>query len=132
MPGDKLVGFITRGFGVSVHKSDCPNVSLSRKNEENLSRWVRAEWEKTEGNAQTSYEAHISIQVEDGIGVIADISLALADMKVSISQINTQTTKDGAFINVHVGCKNTSHFDAIVSRLRSIRSVISVSRGFLN
>ena len=133
LPGDKLVGFITRGFGVSVHKSDCPNVSLSRKNEENLSRWVRAEWEKTDDNPQLRYEALISIQVEDGIGVIAEISLALADMKVSISQINTQINKGGAtFINVHVGCKNTSHFDAIVARLRSIKSVISVSRGFSN
>ncbi len=133
LPGDKLVGFITRGFGVSVHKSDCPNVSISRRNEENLSRWVRAEWEKTVDNPQVRYEALISIQVEDGIGVIAEISLALADMKVSISQINTQINKGGAtFINVHVGCKNTSHFDAIVARLRSIKSVISVSRGFSN
>ncbi len=133
LPGDKLVGFITRGFGVSVHKFDCPNVSISRRNEENLSRWVRAEWEKADDNPQVRYEALISIQVEDGIGVIAEISLALADMKVSISQINTQINKGGAtYINVHVGCKNTSHFDAIVSRLRSIKSVISVSRGFSN
>ena len=130
MPGDKLVGFVTRGFGVSVHKSDCPNVALSRKNEDNLSRWVRAEWERTE-EISGSYEALIQILVEDGIGVIAEISMMLADMKVSISQINTQTNKDGgAIINVHIGCKNTSHFDSIVSRLRSIKSVISVSRGF--
>ena len=131
LPGDNLVGFITRGFGVSVHKSDCPNVSLSRKNEENLSRWVRAEWEKSEDISDARYEALICIQVEDGIGVIADISVTLADMKVSISQINTQSIKGGgAYINVHVGCKNTAHFDAIVSRLRSIKSVVSVSRGF--
>ena len=130
LPGDKLIGFITRGFGVSVHKSDCPNVAISRKNEENLSRWVNAEWEKTE-NITGSYEAHLQILVEDGIGVIAEISMMLADMKVSISQINTQTNKEGgAVINLHIGCKNTSHFDSIVSRLRSIKSVISVSRGF--
>ena len=133
LPGDSLIGFITKGYGVSIHKSDCPNVSISRKNEENLSRWVRAEWEKADNASSTSYEAHISIEVEDGIGVIAEISLALADMKVSISQINTQTGKNGTgIINIHVGCKNTSHFDSIVSRLRSIKSVISVSRGFSN
>ena len=133
LPGDKLVGFITRGFGVSVHKSDCPNVSLSRKNEENLSRWVRAEWESAESNPAVVYEARIQLIVEDRIGVFAEISAALADMKVSISQLNTQSYKDGqVVINVHVACRSTSHFDSIVSRLRSIRSVISVSRGFSN
>ncbi len=133
LPGDKIVGFITRGFGVSIHKSDCPNVSSSRKNEENLSRWVRAEWEQEDPTAKSTeiYEAHLQIMAEDRIGVLAAISMALADMKVSISQINTQPQKNGAIaINIHVGCKSTSHYESIVSRLRSISSVISVTRGF--
>ena len=133
LPGDKIVGFITRGFGISVHKTDCPNVAASRKNEDNLSRWVSAEWE-TLGNSSHSneiYEATLQVIVEDGIGVIASISMALADMKVSISAINTQTLKNGdVSITLVVGCKNTSHYDAIVSRLRSLKSIISVTRGF--
>ncbi|MBQ8690128.1 MAG: bifunctional (p)ppGpp synthetase/guanosine-3',5'-bis(diphosphate) 3'-pyrophosphohydrolase [Clostridia bacterium] len=134
LPGDKIVGFITRGFGVSIHKSDCPNVSSSRKNEENLARWVRAEWEKPDpqpGQNTGIYEALIQIIAEDSIGVLAAISMALADMKVSISQINTQPQKNGdMMINLHIGCKSTSHYDSIVSRLRSIPTVISVTRGF--
>jgi GTP pyrophosphokinase len=131
LPGDKIVGFVTRGFGVSIHKSDCPNVSLSRRNEENLSRWVRAEWEKSNVEQTSSYEALLQIVVEDQIGVIAAISLALADMKVSISQIYTQSLKGGGvIINLHVACKSTSHYESIVSRLRSIPSIISVTRGF--
>ena len=131
LPGDKIVGFITRGFGVSIHKTDCPNVSQSRRNEENLSRWVKAEWEKSAGDSTASYEAFIQVMVEDKIGVIASISIALADMKVSISQINTQIQKNGMVaINIYVGCKSTSHFDAIVAKLRSIPTVISVNRGF--
>ena len=133
LPGDKIVGFITRGFGISVHKSDCPNVAASRKNEDNLSRWVSAEWETLGNSAHSNeiYEATLQVIVEDGIGVIASISMALADMKVSISQINTQTLKNGdVSITLVVGCKNTSHYDAIVSRLRSLKSIISVSRGF--
>ena len=71
--------------------------------------------------------------VNDEIGVIASISSALADMKVSISQINTQTQKNGDMaINLIIGCKSTSHYASIVSRLRSISSVISVTRGFTN
>ncbi len=130
LPGDKIVGFVTKGFGVSIHKTDCPNVISSRRVEGNLSRWVVAEWENRDGSQQT-YEAMLQITAEDGIGVIAAISMALADMKVSISQINTQSLKDGnAIINILVACKSISHYDSIVSRLRSISSVLSVTRGF--
>ena len=133
LPGDKIVGFITRGFGVSIHKSDCPNVIQSRGNEENLSRWVRAEWERNDSANTETYEAMLQIIAEDGIGVIAGISMALADMKVSISQIYTQPNKDGDMvINIVIGCKNVSHYNSIVSRLRSVNKVVSVSRGFSN
>ena len=132
LPGDKIVGFITRGFGVSVHKCDCPNVTLSR-NDENLSRWVKAEWDTpaTQTQSQETYEAMIQIVLEEGIGVIASVSVALADMKVSITSINTQIQKDGTMlVHLSVGCKNTAHYDSIVSKLRSLKSVVSVTRGF--
>lgn len=135
LPGDKIAGFVTRGFGVSIHKADCPNVISSRRIEENISRWVVAEWDRNDDTAssQKTYEAMIQIIATDEIGVIASISAALADMKVSISQINTQAQKSGDMaINLIIGCKSTSHYDAIVSRLRSISSVISVTRGFTN
>ncbi|MBR3806614.1 MAG: bifunctional (p)ppGpp synthetase/guanosine-3',5'-bis(diphosphate) 3'-pyrophosphohydrolase [Clostridia bacterium] len=130
LPGDKIVGFITRGFGVSIHKSDCVNVSHSR-NEENLARWVKAEWERTDGNVSgETYEAKLQIKAEDDIGVIAGISVALADMRVSITQINTQMDKSGvALINIVVACRSVSHYDSIVSRLRSVPKVLSVTRG---
>ena len=132
LPGDKIVGFVTRGFGVSVHKADCPNVIASRGNEDNLARWVRAEWEEVEDNNRSSvYEALIQISADDEIGVLAGISVALADMKVSISQINTQQNKDGDMvINIVVGCRNVSHYESIVSRLRSLPKILSVRRGF--
>ena len=133
LPGDAIIGFITRGFGVSVHKLDCNNVSESRKNEENLARWVNAAWEKEDFNSSENYEAAIQLITEDGIGIIASISMALADMRVSISSINTQTLKNGTVaINISIGCRNTSHFESIVSRLRSLKSVINVTRGFSN
>ena len=133
LPGDKIVGFITRGFGVSIHKADCPNVTTTRRNEENLSRWVRAEWERVpDSNAKTEmYEALLQITAEDGIGVLAAISMALADMKVSISQINTQSQKNGdMIINLHIGCRSTEHYEFIVSKLRTVPAVLSVKRGF--
>ena len=117
-----------------MHKADCPNVIASRGNEDTLARWVRAEWEQTE-SAQSSpiYEAMIQITAEDQIGVLAGISLALADMKVSITQINTQLGKNNdVAINLVVGCRNVSHYDSIVARLRALPKVIAVRRGFMS
>ncbi len=133
LPGDKIIGFITRGFGVSLHKCDCQNVINGQKDPENQSRFVRAEWEKEDAaDFGTIYEASLSLELEDGIGVIANISMALAEMKVSITQINTQKHKNGdlMIVNLTVGCKNTSHYDSIVSKLRQLPCVVSVSRGF--
>ncbi|MBP3592235.1 MAG: bifunctional (p)ppGpp synthetase/guanosine-3',5'-bis(diphosphate) 3'-pyrophosphohydrolase [Clostridia bacterium] len=133
LPGDKIVGFITRGFGVSLHKADCLNVLNGKKDPESLSRWVKAEWEKDDAaDFGTVYEAALQLELEDGIGVIATISMALAEMKVSIMQINTQKQKNGdlMIVNLTVGCKNTSHYDSIVSKLRQLPHVVSVSRGF--
>ena len=133
LPGDRIAGFVTRGSGVSIHKSDCPNVIASRSNEENLSRWVNAEWAKSDSQGISGhlYEAKLQILTEDGIGVLAGISMTLADMKVSITSINTAPGKNGeVIINITVGCKNLSHYNAIVSRLKSVPKVISVLRSF--
>ena len=111
-------------------------MALSRANEENLSRWVEAEWENNSEfrlGSSAMYEAAIQITATDGIGVMAGITLALADMKVSISQINTQVGKnDDMIINIHFGCKSTSHYESIVSKLRSVPSVVTVKRSFSN
>ena len=136
LPGDSIIGFITRGFGVSIHKRDCPNAATSQSNEENLARWVEAVWENDSEfrlGSSDIYEAAIQIIATDGIGVMARISLALADMKVSISQINTQIAKNGdVILNLHVGCRSTAHYESIVTRLRNVPSVISVKRSFSN
>ena len=133
LPGDKIIGFITRGFGVSLHKSDCMNAINGQKDSESKSRWVVAEWEKNDAaDLGMVYEAALQLELEDGIGVIATISMALAEMKVSIMQINTQKNKKGdlMIVNLTVGCKNTSHYDSIVSKLRQLPCVVSVTRGF--
>ncbi len=131
LPGDPVIGFITRGFGVSVHKVDCPNVKAGRK-EENLDRWVKAEWEKSESSDSKNalYEAALDLQLEDKIGVLADISTALAEMKVSILSVNTLTSRlpGASIVHLVIACKSTSHIESIVSKLRQLDTVISVSR----
>jgi GTP pyrophosphokinase len=131
LPGDPIIGFITKGFGISVHKLDCPNVRNGLQVPERADRWVRVEWENASSAAAGVYESNIRIVASDSYTVIADITSALADMRVAILQINSMHRQDGTVsVSVKVACKNTDHFNSIVSRLRALRNVHTVSRGF--
>ncbi len=134
LPGDDIVGFVTKGYGISVHKCDCPNVAIGKKKPENDGRWVDTRWESDVGilGASDLFEANLQVFVHDEIGVLASITKALADMKVSIMSISSSQKGDGSvtIINLKVGCKNVGHFHSIVSKLKSVQGVESVSRGF--
>lgn len=134
LPGDEIVGFVTKGFGISVHKIDCPNVRRGREDPENSERWVNVRWESefNDTNDKSLYEAILQVFVKDEIGALADVTSALADMRVSILNISSKSLPGAgmAVINLTVGCKNVTHFQSIVSRLKSIASVESVTRGY--
>ena len=133
LPGDDVIGFVTKGYGISIHKQDCPNVIQGIANPDLKDRWVKAWWESSGDRAETQsvYEALLQVHTMDTVGVLADITNVLADMKVSILQINSQKANGGrAIINLKISCKNVEHYNSIVSRLRSIIHVIDVVRGF--
>ena len=132
LPGDQVIGFITKGYGISIHKCDCPNVINGKNNPDYAERWVSASWDADSNEKRSLFEANLQIRVDDRIGMLADISVALADMRVDILQINVQTSSGGSLVTLKVGCKNTDHYNSIVSRLRSIPGVYDVSRGFVN
>lgn len=133
LPGDPVIGFVTKGFGISIHKADCPNVTEGKKNPENAERWKPAHWEGSvaEGKSESIYEALLQIYVDDRIGMLADITTALADMRVSILQLNV-TSRGGAasIVNLKIGCRNIDHCNFIVARLRGLRGVDNILRGF--
>ena len=133
LPGDKVLGFITKGYGISIHKCDCPNIQAMLESEEYKDRWVAAEWERNEsdtGNAGV-YEAFIQLYTEDRIGMLADIATALADMRVAILSVNSQKRANGmGIINLKVSCKNTDHYQSIMSRLKNLEGVLDVVRGY--
>ena len=132
LPGDEIIGFVTKGFGVSIHKCDCPNVLNSKKDENNKDRWLEAYWDSSTSLSQSDmYEANLRVFVQDRIGILADISVALADMRVYILQINTTTDAEAhSIVNLKISCKNVEHYHSIVSRLRSVKGVDDVVRGF--
>ena len=132
LPGDSVVGFVTKGYGISIHKADCPNVVEGMQNPANSDRWVEAHWELPVAGARHSvYEALIQIYAYNTITLIADITGTLADMKVSILQINSQKrSNERIIINLKISCKNIEHYKSIVSRLKDLSGVESVARGF--
>ena len=133
LPGDSVIGFITRGYGISVHNVNCPNVVQSRSNPENADRWVEAHWETGNNNSTSNdmYEASINVFVYDRLGIIADISVALSEMKVFLLQINTaKSSGEKSVVNLKISCKNVDHYHSIVSKIKSIEGVIDVVRGF--
>lgn len=130
LPGDSIIGFITKGFGISVHKRDCPKVVEGMHDLTKADRWIPVEWEKREAQNDV-FESLISIIAQNNITVIADVTSALAEMKVAILQINSQNRQDGSVsITVKIACKNIDHYNSIVSRLRSLKQVVSITRGF--
>ena len=129
LPGESIVGFITKGYGISIHKIDCPNVHAAYSNEEYATRFVKAEWDTPSSSSyRATYESALQILVTNRMSILADISIALSEMKIDIVSINTKNVEDTTLINMTIACRDISHFDSIVSRLRSIKDVIRVTR----
>ncbi len=134
LPGDAVIGFITKGYGISIHKRDCPNVMNGLKDHDLADRYVRADWDeyavKGAGSGQALFAALLQVYAENDITLLANVTAALADMKVSLLSINMKKrTETEVILSLTIGCKNIEHYNAIVSRLRGIRQVHSVERG---
>ena len=122
LPGDDIVGFITRGYGVSIHKRDCHNAS-----EANTSpRWVEARW--AEG-VQESFTSTLEITALDRDRLFVDVSSLLADMRVPVYSLSARRTSDGkAAMNAMIGIRNTEHLNSVIARLRRIKDVVDITR----
>lgn len=135
LPGDSIIGFVTRGFGVSVHKYDCPNAVAGLKKEDEKDRWVTVRWSRRSleqgENTTGAFETLLQIYANNSINIFADIASVFADLRVVVHSMNSkETSGDGMIINLTITCRNTSHVNLIVSRLKKIKDVIDVTRGF--
>ena len=127
VPGDSVIGFITRGHGVSIHKKDCPNVPIDVLNSSEPERWVDVKWNDQAASAE--FKAELDIGCLSRIGMMADISSCLAMMKVNIHEISSRDTADGRnFIRLKIDVSNSDHLKNVMSRLNKIDGIISVSR----
>ena len=127
IPGDEIIGFITRGHGVSVHKRDCPNVPADITACEEPERWVSARWLSSTVNQE--FKAGLTIHCESRVALMADVATLLADMRVMINSINTREMKDGRyFIYITITVKSTEFLNVVISKLKTISGIIDVTR----
>ncbi len=127
IPGDDIIGFITRGHGVSVHKRDCPNVPDNIFASPEPERWINVFWEDTA--VGEGFNATLSISCIDRISMLADVSVALANMHVMIHNVNTRTPKDGTnLIYMTIAVNNAEHLKGIVAKLMKINGVLKIER----
>lgn len=128
LPGDNIIGFITRGHGVSVHKRECSNVPEDFKNCAEPERWVKVTWDEA---VKQDFRATLVMTCLSRIGLMADISMQLASMRVNITEISTRDQKDGrAIMNITVAVSNVDHLKNVISRVEKIDGVLSVERQF--
>ena len=126
LPGDDIIGFVTRGFGVSIHKRDCANVQQSMKDPENAARWVKSYWAD---DAKEDYKATLELDCMDRANLLSDVALALGDMRVPIYSLSARAADQGrARMSLTVGIMNTVHLNNVVARLKKVKDVLTVTR----
>lgn len=133
IPGDTIIGFITKGHGVSIHKYECDNVRTGLNNPEQSGRWVVASWNERVTQLQQqkggNYDAVISIFAEYAHTILAEITLALAEMNVAVSAITTRKNGDACIVEVTIKCSNIDHMRSIMQGLHKLKKIKDVVRG---
>lgn len=128
VPGDEIVGFVTRGRGVSVHRTDCINIiNLSEMEKERL---LDAEWQHDEESAQNGlYMVEIRIYGKDRTGLLVDLTKVFTEREININRINSSTSKQGiATIEVSFNTKGRAELSSLIEKLRRVESVIDIER----
>ena len=129
VPGDEIVGFVTRGRGVTIHRTDCINV-INLNNDER-GRLINAEWDTqfAKGDTNTSYLAELRVTANDRVGLILEISRQLADDDISVKGFNVRTTKDLlAIFNITIEIKTKEQLERVVKRLKGLKDIVEVER----
>ncbi len=126
LPGDRIIGFITRGHGVSIHKRDCMNVPRDIAESEEPGRWLNAYWDD---DIKFNLNTTLSIFCIDRENLLADIMKACYEIKINISNIEARVLKNGnSIITLGIVVDNTEHLNNFLARLKKVDNIISVER----
>ena len=126
VPGDEIVGFITRGYGVSVHRKDCPNADPARRSAGDQGRWIKVSWGD---DIHESYSTALEVVCKDRPNLLVDISSALSTCKVNVSALNVHATADGfAIFSLTISVSDSEQLDQVMRKIHNISSVMKVNR----
>ena len=127
IPGDEIVGFVTRGRGITIHRTDCVNVL--NMSEMDRSRLIEAEWQRADSKVSEKYMAEINIYANNRTGLLVDLSKLLTERKIDVRSMNSRTNKqEKATISLSFEVKSKEELNSLIGKIRQIESVIDVER----
>ena len=127
VPGDEIVGFITRGRGVSIHRTDCVNILNMPEIER--ARLIEAEWQKSDKGASEKYMAEIKIYANNRTGILADLSKITTERQIDVTNMNVRTSKQGlATISMAFEIGSVEELNRLVDKMRMVESIIDIER----
>ena len=126
VPGDPVIGFITRGYGVSVHRADCPNAHPDRRKPEEADRWISVSWAESK---LPNYRTCLELSAKDRDNLTLDVAMALSTAKVKVSALAARSMPDGhATISIEVEVKDKGELEGVINKLNNIQGVYHVAR----
>lgn len=126
VPGDKIVGYVTRGRGVAVHRADCINVLNSLNNEQESTRFIPVHWAN---ETSASFQSSLNVTASDRDKLLLDIMTAVADLKIPVSNVNARTGKNSlALIEVTLEISDTQQLDKAIKQIKKVEGVLSIVR----
>ena len=129
LPGDDIIGFITRGHGVSIHTKKCANVPSDISKAAEPERWIKASWDT---KVQNSYRVTLAVTCMDRVGMLADLSAVIANMHVMIHSIFTKDSNDGrSTIYLTITVNGAEHMKSVCEKLKKVKGVLSTERSGL-
>lgn len=127
VPGDEIVGFITKGRGVSVHSANCPNIQPGALSEEDKNRFIKVSW--ATNNAHSSYIAALKVEAVDSPGMMMSVTTVLAEAKINCESINARSLKDGnSVMTFGLQISDTEELKKAMEKIRMIPGVTNVER----
>ena len=125
VPGDAIIGFITRGYGVSVHRCDCNNVPQDMENHPNKERWIAVHWEQSQ---TTEFNANLRIVATDANNLLLKIATTLSNLHIPVHSINARDQEIGALVSITIAVGSVEHLQYVIGKLRAIPGVDDVQR----
>lgn len=126
LPGDPIIGYITRGRGVSIHRQDCINVASMLLDENERARLIDVAWENTK---ETAYLSKLKIVCSDRNGLVLEVANVVSETKVNLKSINARSTKDAiAIVEITVEVNSTEQLNVLIKKIKKLKDIIEVTR----